>query len=132
MLVLDTNVVLRLLLRDDPEQEEKVRLRLKKLERSGEQVLLTPVVLLECLWILQYRKALPRALVVELLEGLLSVEAIKIEGAPRLRRALQLYAEHEVDFVDAYLAGVGEEPGHDGVLSFDKDIGKMGVKWVRP
>jgi predicted nucleic-acid-binding protein len=132
MLVVDSNVILRLLLRDDPAQEEKVKIRFQKLEKNGERVLLTAAVVLECLWILEFKKGLPRELVAEMLEGILSMEIFQVEGLSRWRRALHFYGAKRIDFVDAYLAGVSEESGNEGVLSFDRDMEKLGIHWVKP
>jgi predicted nucleic-acid-binding protein len=132
MLVADTNILLRLVLDDDPVHKEKVRAQIRSLEKKGEHLLLTQVVLQECLWVLESQIGLQRQEIALMLEALLSMDVFQVESPGRLRRALHFYERYRVDFVDAYIAGASEESGHSGVLSFDKDIGKMGVKWVRP
>ena len=131
MLVADTNIIMRLVVDDDPMQSYRVKALLHKLEQSRGQLALTQLVVAECVWVLESMKR-PRQVIAELLEAVLSMDVFKVEEKERMERALQRYAEHRVDFVDAYLAGASEESGHTGVLSFDKDIGKLGVHWVRP
>jgi predicted nucleic-acid-binding protein len=132
MLVADTNILLRLLLKDDIDQEERAWRAIHKVEKAGQRLFLPQLVVQECIWVLQFDKMVPRARIAAELEKLFEIEVFQIEGLPRLRRALRLYAAQAVDFVDAYIAMAGQESGHEGVLSFDRDMAKLGVHWVKP
>lgn len=132
MLVADSNVILRLLLQDDLEQEGRIRNYLRRLEKQGQQVFLPQLVVQECLWVLNAVKGIPREDVSEMLLALIDMDVFMVEETTRLRQALRIYAEHSINFVDAYVAGVSRELAFSGVLSFDKDMAKLGVHWVRP
>jgi predicted nucleic-acid-binding protein len=56
MIALDTNVVVRLLIRDDPAQADLAAQLVR-----GNQVLLTTTVLLETEWVLRSRCRVPRS-----------------------------------------------------------------------
>lgn len=132
MLVADTNILLRLMLQDDAQQSTRVSQFLAAAERKGSKVYVPQVVLQECLWVLQAVYGLPRERIVEQVDGLLNMSVLQLEEAARIRRALHFFSSHSIDFVDAYIAGVSEQAGFSGALSFDKDLGKLGIHGVRP
>ena len=55
MLGIDTNVLVRFLVRDDPEQFERARRLIKREVGGGETVLISLLVLLETEWVLRSR-----------------------------------------------------------------------------
>ena len=100
MIAVDTNVLLRYLLRDDEAQAESSR----RVIEGEERVLITDVVLAETLWTLigrRYRAA--RADLIAVVDKLLQEPNIRFEDDEVIWSALQAYRETDADFADAMI-----------------------------
>ena len=121
MIAVDSNVLLRYLLRDDATQAQEAR----QLFESGERVLITDVVLAETVWTLlgrRYRAA--RTDVIAFVGGLLQEPNVRFENDEVIFSALQAYRETEADFADALIVhkALKMAPVDDGlhtVYTFD-------------
>jgi predicted nucleic-acid-binding protein len=88
VIAVDTNVLLRYVLQDEPAQEAKVR----RMIRGSALVLVTDVVLVEALWTLKgpkYRAS--KEDLITVVEGLFREPNIRFEDAPTVWRALHDY-----------------------------------------
>lgn len=123
MIALDTNLLARLLLRDDARQYARVRQLL-----TQEQDFTAPVtVMLELVWVLEVNDCSPDD-IVRGIRLLLGLSNFKPQQADALHQALQWYAQG-IDFADALhlaLSGAGEQ-----MATFDKAFarkaGKLGT-----
>ena len=100
MIAVDTNVLLRYLLRDDDAQAQKAR----QLFESDECILITDVVLAESLWTLlgrRYRAA--KADVIALVGSLLQEPNVRFEDDEVIFSALHAYRGTDADFADALI-----------------------------
>ena len=132
MIAIDTNVLLRYLLQDEPAQEAKAR----RIVQGSAKVLVTDVVIVEAFWTLKgpkYRASKEDLITVA--EGLFREPNILFEHAPTVWRALHDYRIAEsvkvrgkrkfADFADALIVNkarlVAQITRNDleGVYSFD-------------
>lgn len=114
MIALDTNVVVRLVTADDPQQAERARERLR-----GEELWLPKTVLLECEWVLRSAYRLSRDSIVSTLRALLGYPRIRVEDRETVLRALQALAAG-LDFADAlHLASSSEA---QKLVTFDQQF----------
>ena len=100
MIAVDTNVLLRYLLRDDEAQAERSR----RVFESDERILITDVVLAESVWTLigrRYRAS--KADVVAVVEMLLQEPNVRFEDDEVIWRSLQAYRQTATDFADALI-----------------------------
>ncbi len=100
MIAVDTNVLLRYLLRDDEVQAEKAR----HIFERGERVLITDVVLAETMWTLvgrRYRAV--KADLVAVVDNLLQDPKVCFEDDDVVWKALQAYRKTDADFADALI-----------------------------
>lgn len=118
MIGLDTNILLRSTLDDDPIQSPKARRLLQSLDESRRGFVNIPVML-EFFWVLRSRYKLPRARLVEALRGLLEVKHIEFEAFETVGRALVAYERLAADFSDAVIAMHNRELGAERTLTFD-------------
>lgn len=122
--LIDTNVVLRHVLNDDPTQTAEVQSVFDAL-RSGEKAaLLLESVLAECVYVLLHYYEVPKEEVVEKLDGILRYPGIVNRDKHDLREALKLFGEHALDFVDCILvakARIGELE----LVTFDEKLKKI-------
>lgn len=127
--LLDTNLIIRFLLKDIPSQAQAVK---KMLETYGEELILTDVGLAEIVWVLTSYYQLPRAEVVNKLLDLLSLKTIQANREV-LIRALELYQSLNIDFIDAYLGAFAQNQGLNDIYSYDKDFDKIkSLKRIEP
>lgn len=113
--VADTNLVVRLIVRDDPAQVALAEAALV----GGFEVLLT--VLLECEWVLRANYGLDRRQVVDGLKTLIGLPGCSIERPDVLSFALTAYLDG-ADFADAL--HVGQSIGHASFLTFDRKLAR--------
>jgi predicted nucleic-acid-binding protein len=88
VLGLDTNVLVRYLVRDDQQQFEKARRLIKREADKGESVLVSLLVLLETEWVLRSRYELSKPEIVSAFSTLLDVADLVFEDEPSVERAL--------------------------------------------
>ena len=100
LIAVDTNVLLRYLLRDDEAQAERACL----LIGGTAAVLITDVVLAETVWTLTGRRyRASKSDIISVVEGLLSEPGIRFEDDEVVWRALQAYRDTDAGFSDALI-----------------------------
>lgn len=104
MIVLDTNVLVRVITKDDIDQ---ARQAVALLQGPG-PFWISRVVLLETAWTLKSRYGYTRAQVSQALHVLVALEGAEVEDRDRVRRALALYTAG-MDFGDALIAALAPE-----------------------
>ncbi|NJN47113.1 MAG: type II toxin-antitoxin system VapC family toxin [Candidatus Competibacteraceae bacterium] len=129
MIAVDTNVLLRYLLRDDAEQAHLA----SRLITGTERVLVTDIVLVETIWTLQGKKyRLQKPDLVSVIQALFAEPNIRFENSEIVWLALNTYQEakrvarKDADFADALIITkaryvIGEQgESFNGVYTFDK------------
>ena len=102
MIGIDTNILVRFLIQDDPEQCLLVDVFLQSL--SVEEPGFIPLaVVIELVWVLQkvYRK--PKDETISSLESLLQAEEMVVESAHVVWQAVRAYANSNSDFADCLI-----------------------------
>ena len=121
MIAVDTNVLLRYLLRDDDAQAERAR---HLFERAA-RILITDVVLAETLWTLMGRRyCAAKADLIAVVDNLLQEPKVRFEDNEVIWSALQAYRETDADFADALIVYKAQKTatlgnGLDTVYTFD-------------
>lgn len=95
MKALDTNVLVRVLTRDDPEQAAVAAAEM----RDG-PLFIPLTVMLETEWVLRYTYGFPRERIADALEHLLALDRAIVERAEVVRRALDWHRQG-LDLADA-------------------------------
>lgn len=128
MAALDTNVVVRLLVGDDPKQARAAE-RLV----AAESCTVAPSVLLECEWVLRGGYKLDAALIAASFRDLLALQNIDALDPVLTQQALQGY-EAGLDFADALHAA--QRRDGERFMTFDRQLArrapKAGVLAVSP
>ena len=122
---LDTNIIIRHLTQDDPQQAERARAFLKRVEAGTDVVLLTEGVLVEAVQVLSSRTMYnrPRTEIAHRLADIVMLRGARLTSKRRYLRALELYAtQARLDFVDALLVAYTEEQQPSELFSFDRDF----------
>ncbi|MBL7159229.1 PIN domain-containing protein [Candidatus Microgenomates bacterium] len=126
-IVLDTNVLIRLLIKDVPSQFKKAQKVFEKIEKEEIKGLVSVLVINEAVWILENYYELERKAYIPLLLKLLLLKHLKIIEAKKslIIKALQTMEKQKFDFTDVYLFQIAKTKK---IFSFDKDFQKMKKK----
>lgn len=88
-------------------------------------MLLTDLVLAECVYVLESFYEVERVRVAELMRSAISLPRVKTVDPASLLRALEVYEIERLDFAEAYLVAQAEATGVGEVLSFDRSIDRV-------
>jgi predicted nucleic-acid-binding protein len=120
MRAVDTNVLVRLIARDDPKQMEAAEAFIAK----GAWV--SQVVLVETTWVLESVYELNPELVALSVEMLLNHEHLTVQDAGTVEAAVESFrANPAVSFSDALIVEIARKTGHVPLGTFDKALAKI-------
>jgi predicted nucleic-acid-binding protein len=125
MLGIDTNVLVRFLVRDDPEQFERARRLIKREVGSGEAVLISLLVLLETEWVLRSRYRVAKAEIVAALSALLDAVELEFEDEPSVEEALFTWKDSGAEFADCLIDARHRALGCRATATFDARASKL-------
>jgi predicted nucleic-acid-binding protein len=117
----DTNIIVRHLTGDPPEQAQ----RATRFLREAEELLLTDLIVAETVYVLESFYEVPRERVAELVRAVISFPPIVVIDEQLLLRAVEVYEMDRPDFAEAYLVACAEVAGIRAVASFDRSVGRM-------
>jgi predicted nucleic-acid-binding protein len=127
MIGLDTNVVVRLLTRDDPAQVQRALEAIAKHCSEDDPGWINCIVLVEVVWVLSSAFRYDRKQIVAAIERLIQVRELTLQYPDEAWEALHLYRDHQADFSDYYLAAINRENGCRTTLTFDGKAGRSGL-----
>lgn len=120
MRAIDTNVLVRLIARDNVQQAE----RSERFVADGAWV--SKLVLAESVWVLQSVHGLRKAQLATAIDMLLEHRQLVLEGAETVRAALDDFVAHRgVGFIDCLIVAMARRGGHVPVGSFDKKLSRL-------
>jgi predicted nucleic-acid-binding protein len=123
--LLDANVLLRFLTRDDPEKAEDCRQLLLQAARENDSLLVTSLVFAELVWVLEKVYKWERLAIAPVLTKLLALPGLNIPEKKILKQALETYCEAGIDFIDAYQAAVALANGITQIYSYDRHFDRL-------
>lgn len=129
MISIDTNIVLRLLLRDQPAHTEKIVAIIDE-SRPG-NIMIADAVFFEVVWVLSGKLyKFDRSLIGKLLNQIAAIPQINC-NRNLLEQAVPLYIKHsDISFIDACLATYAELNQATPLLTFDKQLASALPKTV--
>jgi predicted nucleic-acid-binding protein len=122
---LDTNVLLRVVLADEPEQTRRATALLERAAAAGEVLHVPDIVLCELAWVLRRTAGFSRADVADSIIGLLSFREFAIRDPGSVRQAAELHARGDGDFADHLIAATARAAGCEAVATFDEQLQKL-------
>ena len=125
MLVIDTNVLVRFLVRDDEAQFEKARKLIRREVAAGQRVFVNQLVLMETEWVLRSRYAVPKNQIVEAVSGLLNATDVQFEDEPAIEEALFIWKDSVADFADCLIGAKNRRLGCRTTATFDAKAARL-------
>ena len=120
MLAVDTNVLVRLVARDDADQVNAAEQFVSK------GAWISHLVLAETLWVLDSVYGLSREQIATAVEMLLNHQVLTLQDADVVASALDQYRSRQaVDFSDCLVLAIARKAGHLPVATFDRNFAKL-------
>ena len=123
MIGLDTNVLVRYIMQDDPKQSPIATQIIESFEGAG-SVYVTLVSIVELVWVLSASFELTRSQVAQALDGIIRTKQFKIESADQVIRALRVFKVGKSDFADCLIERSANSAGCEKTITFDVNASK--------
>jgi len=120
MKALDTNVLVRFLVRDDERQAKAVYRLFTRAEQGRETFLVAPLVLLETIWVLESAYDIGRDDILDAVEDLMLMPVLEFERQPSIRRFIREARGSKLGLPDLLIACLAQAAGCETVLTFDR------------
>jgi predicted nucleic-acid-binding protein len=123
MIGLDTNVIVRYIMQDDPGQAAKATTLIEGLavEAPGFVPLVSVV---ELVWVLSSSYKLTRSQIAQVLDVLLRSKQLLLDQAEHVVRALRAYSAGTADFADCMIERTASAAGCSKTMTFDAAAAK--------
>ena len=131
MIALDTNVLVRYLVRDDERQAEPARALLESLttERPGYAC---REVVVELVWVLERAYGVSRERIATILQELVATQSLVVEAGDDVARAAIRYGAGGPGFADLMVLAAAERSGARPLYTFDRRAARLeGVELLR-
>jgi predicted nucleic-acid-binding protein len=127
MKALDTNALVRFLVRDDEKQADAVRHVLLAAEKKSDTVFVGVPVVLETLWVLSSVYDHPRDDILRALEHLLALPVLELEARDRIAALCRIADDSTVDLADLFIGLTAHDRGCETTLTFDRRAVQSGL-----
>ena len=122
--LLDTNVLIRFLVHDDPTQSPQADALFAQAGRGECVLVLTDVAIAESVWVLSAAYKIDRAKIADTIGAVMVKAGIRCLNLECMLDTLVRFKATNCDFLDCYLAAMAVASGN-GVASFDRDMRKF-------
>ena len=124
MIALDTNVLIRYLTRDNPEQAEAARALLQGLTTNGPGFICREVVI-EVVWVLERSYRFSRERIANIVVELVATDTLVIEDDNDVAQAAAAYREGSADFSDLMILAAANRVGAQPLYTFDRRFARL-------
>ena len=124
MTAVDTNVIVRYLVADDPGQSEAARSLLEQFTPVNPGFICREVVI-EAAWVLERSYRFPRARIAEALMDLTASDSLVVENADDVAAAAHRYRQGGVGFSDMMILAASARAGAAPLYTFDRRLARM-------
>ncbi len=122
MIALDTNVLVRFLVEDDPVQSRQAKAMMARAVRDDGQYFVSEVVVCEVVWVLAGSYRVGRKEIAAILRQLLRARHLTFSEGARLWQALGAYDSGRGDFADYLIREAARESCCEAVVTFDRAL----------
>ena len=124
MIALDTNVLVRYLVEDDPVQTPAAQELMEGLT-PRHQGFISREVAIEVVWVLNRTYGFSSAQIAEALMGLITTDSLVVEVPQDIARAAAGYARGDADFADLMILAAAERAGAEALHTFDRKLARL-------
>jgi predicted nucleic-acid-binding protein len=124
MIGIDTNVLVRYLTQDDPNQARRVDTFLEAAVEDGTRIRVDDLVLCEVVWVLRAAYRLGKPAIADALDKLISTAIFSFDDRELIRSALADYLNGPGDFPDYVIGRRNARAGCEHTVTFDRLLSK--------
>jgi len=121
----DTNLFIRFFTGEPADQAKESGKFLNQVSDGKYGLFICDLVIAEIIYVLESVYSLGKAAVVEKIIAIAEINNTVIENRQVVLKALDLYEEKNIDFIDAYVACHLEKNNYSVIFSFDSDFKKV-------
>lgn len=121
---IDTNVLLRFLLKDVPKQAEVARKKFQEAKQTKTQLSVSQIVIFEVVFALTRVYKFDKSDIVEAIKSLLGAEFLKIQDREVFGPALSLFTKRNISLADCFIVAFSKF-NKAPLFTFDKDLAKL-------
>jgi len=122
MIGLDTNIMVRYLTQDDPEQSSLANAEIENALSAGEMFFIADIVMCELVWVLETAYGYDGQEIMPVLENILRTKQFQFENKDLLWKSLADYRTKKGDFADHLIGQAGHKAGCRETLTFDAGL----------
>jgi predicted nucleic-acid-binding protein len=125
MIGIDTNLLLRVILVDDPRQAAAARDFIAGNCSAGDPGYISNIVLVELAWSLAKPYAFSRARIADVIEQILETAQLQVESSTDVAAAVREYRSGSADFADCLLGRSNLTAECSHTVTFDRKAAKL-------
>lgn len=125
MIGIDTNVLVRHLVQDDPLQSRAATKVITTQCTREDPGFINRIVLCELVWVLESAYGYSKETIVNVLDKLLRTTQLKIEDTQSAWTSFRMYQQGKADFADCLLGATNRVNGCEWTGTFDQDASKL-------
>lgn len=122
--IADTNVFLRFLLNDVPQQADKAERLFIKAKKGNLELYIPQIVIFEIYFALEKYYSWSKEDIIEKLKTLITSKHFVIPEREIFTKALEIYKNKNISFVDSFIVSFSQLKDHE-IFSFDKKLLKI-------
>lgn len=122
---LDTHVLVRYLVQDEPTQSQRASNLIETAASAGDQLHVASIVLCELVWVLESAYGAKKAELLDVLDKILAIRQFEVEHRQCARAALEDYRTGKADFSDGLIGRINRAAGCESTFSFDRTTGAL-------
>jgi len=124
MIAVDTNILVRFLVRDDEKQAETARKYIKEAEVRRERLKIPLLVVLETIWVLESAYDKTRSEILDTIGDMRQMPVFDFENDHVIEGLLDDGPKNKADLADIMIAHAATGTGCETVVTFDKGAAK--------
>ncbi|MFC1584813.1 PIN domain-containing protein [Fibrobacterota bacterium] len=121
---LDTNVIVRFLVKDHGPQSDKALRFFTNAEKKKDRLLIPHVVILETIWVLESVYNCARAEILDALEKLTQIQVFEFEHIAVIQKFISTGRNSRIDLSDLFIGIICSHLKCEKTISFDKKAAK--------
>lgn len=125
MIGVDTNLLVRYIVRDDAAQARVATRVLEGKCTTQDPGFVSIIVLVELAWVLGRGYGYDKPVIANVLSKLLTTAELKVEDAALVANALRVFQSSNADFADCLIAERNLNHGCDATLTFDRKAAQV-------
>jgi len=122
MRAVDTNILVRYVINDDPKQAAVVENFWVESETKKEAIFIPVLVLCELMWVLSRLYGQTKPQLIEVLDKLLAVGFFRFEQESAVRQSLAQYRRGKATFPDYVIGEISRQAGCRDTVTFDREL----------